>query len=414
MVVFWGTVRSKTRFGQSFLPRFPCRSPKCVSVYGDEVLEQAFLWLKQEKSAASPNHDVWNIRRNWLQTKSDIQRSLINGTYSFEPLRHVVLDDGKALDIWSPRDTLVLKALQLALSDVLPVHDTCTHAKGRGGLKRAVRDLAEVLDADTDQPFHVMRTDVKSYYASIDHDILLDRLSRYIGDQNTINLISCFLKRSVEFGGTFVDYDRGISRGCALSPLLGAFYLHELDEALAKEPVFYIRYMDDIAIASNNKHRLRGAIAVINKTLNQLNLEKHPDKTFIGRASRGFDFLGYHFQQTATGKVILTLAQKTITNFENKLAALKDGATKAQRANARRQRNIRRRTNQSMSTSNNRSGLYEHDWHPRKEKDEPVEEQIRKYINRWFGWVCGGISYELVEPKKPRDVCVLDAARHWN
>ncbi len=41
-----------------------------------------------------------------------------------------------------------------------------------------------------------------------------------------------------------------------------------------------------------------------------LDLEKHPDKTFIGRTERGFDFLGYHF-----GPEGLTMAAKTIEQF---------------------------------------------------------------------------------------------------
>ena len=44
--------------------------------------------------------------------------------------------------------------------------------------------------------------------------------------------------------------------------------------------------------------------------LGSLNLEKHPQKTFIGRIERGFDFLGYHFRPDR-----LSVAAKTIENF---------------------------------------------------------------------------------------------------
>ena len=39
-------------------------------------------------------------------------------------------------------------------------------------------------------------------------------------------------------------------------------------------------------------------------------MEKHPDKTFIGRIERGFDFLGYHFNPAG-----LTVAKATIEKF---------------------------------------------------------------------------------------------------
>lgn len=63
--------------------------------------------------------------------------------------------------------------------------------------------------------------------------------------------------------------------------------------------------------------QLRGAVKVVNRMLGMLGLEKHPDKTFIGRIERGFDFLGYHF-----GPAGLTVAAKTIANFIEKASRL--------------------------------------------------------------------------------------------
>jgi RNA-directed DNA polymerase len=56
--------------------------------------------------------------------------------------------------------------------------------------------------------------------------------------------------------------------------------------------------------------KLRKAVRVVNQTLNGLQLEKHPEKTFIGKIERGFEFLGYHFRPGT-----LTVAQKTVERF---------------------------------------------------------------------------------------------------
>ena len=56
--------------------------------------------------------------------------------------------------------------------------------------------------------------------------------------------------------------------------------------------------------------KLREAIRVLNQTFSELRLEKHPDKTFIGRIGKGFDFLGYHFSPEG-----LSVAEKTIEKF---------------------------------------------------------------------------------------------------
>ncbi len=79
----------------------------------------------------------------------------------------------------------------------------------------------------------VLKTDVKSYYASIDHHHLLDRLAVPIKDKAVLNLIGQYLRRTAERGGEFFDYDRGISLGCPLSPLIGAFFLDDLDRRMA-------------------------------------------------------------------------------------------------------------------------------------------------------------------------------------
>ena len=53
--------------------------------------------------------------------------------------------------------------------------------------------------------------------------------------------------------------------------------------------------MDDILILAPTRWKLRRAVKTLNQGLEDLKLEKHPDKTFIGRIDKGFDILGYHF-----------------------------------------------------------------------------------------------------------------------
>jgi hypothetical protein len=111
------------------------------------------------------------------------------------------------------------------------------------------------------------------------------------------------LNRCVEWGGLYQDFKKGIPRGSSLSPLLGAFYLMELDHKMAKLDVKYFRYMEDILILATSRWKLKKAIQVLNQTINELKLEKHPEKTLIGRIERGFDFLSYHFHPTKALKV---------------------------------------------------------------------------------------------------------------
>ena len=121
------------------------------------------------------------------------------------------------------------------------------------------------------------------------HDSVQDRNLRYYLYQ--------IIHRTVEFGGEYKDIDDGISRGCPISPILGALYLQALDDQFETKNVYYIRYMNDILILSKTRWQNRKVVRQLNQILSELKVEKHPDKTFIGKVERGFDFLGYHFSR---------------------------------------------------------------------------------------------------------------------
>ena len=272
----------------------------------DDVLEAAYDWLCRRRRNYPADADVWSCRQRWPAKKDRLKAELAAGRYRFGLLTRISLGDGEEIDLWSARDALVLKALAIVLAQHLPVSPRCTHVKGHGGAKAAVRGVMAHL---ADNRF-VMRTDVKAYYASLDHFLLLDQLAKYIKDRRVLNLLGQYLRRSAERGGEFWEYECGISLGCPLSPLMGAFFLNALDQRMERFGLFYVRFMDDILVLAPTRWRLRKAVKRVNEVLGRLHLEKHPEKTFIGRIEKGFDFLGYHFRPGQ-----LSVAQKTMEEF---------------------------------------------------------------------------------------------------
>ncbi len=67
------------------------------------------------------------------------------GRFRFGLLTRITLKDGEEIDLWSARDVLVRNALAIVLAKHLPVSPRCTHVKGRGGAKAAVRQLMRHL-----------------------------------------------------------------------------------------------------------------------------------------------------------------------------------------------------------------------------------------------------------------------------
>ena len=123
------------------------------------------------------------------------------------------------------------------------------------------------------------------------------RFHDYIEDRTIMGYVWQFPNRCVKWGGLYQDIRRGIPRGASLSPPLGAFYLLDLDRRMEGLDVKYFRYMDDILILAPTRWKLKRPVRVLNETFAELKLEKHPDKTAMGRIEKGFDFLGYHFAQ---------------------------------------------------------------------------------------------------------------------
>jgi hypothetical protein len=137
--------------------------------------------------------------------------------------KKVTLSDGETIALWSPADALVIKVLTSIVHARLQpaLNRTCYHLKGHGGLKGAVREVIKVLPCYR----FFCKTDVRSYYDSIDHYTLLLQLHEHIRDRTIIGYMRQFLNRCVEWGGLYQNFRRGIPRVASLSPLLGAFYL---------------------------------------------------------------------------------------------------------------------------------------------------------------------------------------------
>ena len=261
-------------------------------IASDAVLHQAYVWLCERRQDYSPNDDVWDVRWRWEEIRPQLQAQLREGTYRLGPVRRFHRGD-ETIEVWSALDALVLKATALVLTaHWLPDFSPhCHHLQGRGGAKAAVRFVHEHLAANT----FVFRTDVKSYYASIDHDILLGLLEQAVPDRRVLDLLRQYVRRTIYDGGLYEAVERGISLGCPLSPLMGALYLKLLDERVETTGLAYARFMDDWVILAPTRWKLRAAIRLVNQTLAELHVEQHHDKTIIGRISRGFDFLGYAF-----------------------------------------------------------------------------------------------------------------------
>ncbi len=136
----------------------------------------------------------------------------------------------------------------------------------------------------------VLKGDIKRFFDSIDHEILINILKEYISDNNTISLLNTII------GSFQVKEGKGLPLGNLTSQLFSNIYLNKFDQFIKHQihANFYIRYADDFIILSNNKEWLKEQINLIKDfLLIELKLDINTNKTFIKSIASGVDFLGW-------------------------------------------------------------------------------------------------------------------------
>lgn len=159
--------------------------PTLSSLIDDTVLDEAWPWLCKRRKDCPASADIWWLRQDWHLEKPRLVHALSNGHYQFEPLQKLTRSDGEVIELWTARDALVLKAMAIVMGQAFEVSPHCTHVKGHGGAKAAVREVADALP----EYRFVFRTDVKAFYASIDHITVYEQLCERIEDKDLRRLL---------------------------------------------------------------------------------------------------------------------------------------------------------------------------------------------------------------------------------
>ena len=146
----------------------------------------------------------------------------------------------------------------------------------------------------------VVDADLKSYFDTIPHDRLMEKVKERIADGRVLELIKSFLKAGVM--DQLKHYEAGVTgtpQGAVISPLLANIYLNPLDHQMVQSGYEIVRYADDFVILCRSQQEAQAALVQIQQWVADTGLTLHPEKTRLVDASQpgGFDFLGYHFER---------------------------------------------------------------------------------------------------------------------
>ena len=109
--------------------------------------------------------------------------------------------------------------------------------------------------------------DLEKFFDKVNHDILIDRLSRRIEDKRVLDLIRKYLKSGIMLNGVVVSNEEGTPQGGPLSPLLSNIMLDEVDKELERRGHKFCRFANDCNIYVKRK---KAGLRVLNNILKKV------------------------------------------------------------------------------------------------------------------------------------------------
>ncbi len=258
--------------------------------------------------------DVAMFRLRLADNLSGLFFDLSKRTYCHGAYTKFTITDPKVREINKSvvRDRVVHHLLYTALCpyfDTKFIHDSYSYRLNKGTHRATKRftKFIHTVSHNNSRACWVLKCDIRKFFASIDHRILQNILTRHIVDKDILRLLGIIIESFNTEGKNGV----GLPLGNLTSQLLVNVYMNEFDQFVkhALKVKNYIRYADDFIFISSEKRELKLLLVRINSFLGEeLKLSLHPNKVFIKTITSGVDFLGWvHFPnhrvlRTATKK----------------------------------------------------------------------------------------------------------------
>jgi RNA-directed DNA polymerase len=287
-----------------------------VHVCKQSTLEEAYRMVKRNNGAPGIDGMTFDeIEQKGVESFIQvIQQELIDGSYqpARNRIKEILKENGKTRKLGIPtiRDRIVQGAVKLIIEPVFE-SDFQEGSYGYRPKRTAHQAIERVAEAVVKEKTRVIDLDLRAYFDTIKHHILLDKVAKRIADDKIMRLLNQMLKA----GGK-----EGVPQGGVISPVLSNIYLNEVDKMLekAKETtregkythLEYARFADDVVILVDDHHKWDWLWAGINKRLreelNKLQVHINEEKTKQLDLVKGdsFGFLGFDFRRlkTKTGK----------------------------------------------------------------------------------------------------------------
>lgn len=262
-------------------------------------LENLYAAWEEFLSGKGSKIDVQIFERNLFENIANLHSDLADKTYQHGDYHSFYINDPKRRHIHKAnvRDRLLHHAIYRLLYPFFEktfISDSYSCRLGKGVYK-AIDSFESKLykvSKNNIKTCWILKCDIRKFFDSIDHKILLDILCAYIPDPDIILL----LRNIIDSYHNAPNSGVGLPLGNLTSQLFANIYLNVFDQWIKHtvKITYYIRYADDFVVLAVDKSELEKLTEKIRIfLLERLNLTLHPTKIFLKTHNSGMDFLGW-------------------------------------------------------------------------------------------------------------------------
>jgi RNA-directed DNA polymerase len=297
-----------------------CRLMERVVEAGN--VKAALRRVKQNRG--SPGIDGMTVEElpAWLVTGwAGVREQLLSGAYQPKPVREqqIPKSGGGVRKLGIP--TVLDRLIQQCLLQVLqPGFDAgfSQHSYGfRPG--RSAHDAVCAAQRYIQEGRRVVvDVDLEKFFDRVNHDVLMGRLAKRLGDKRVLGLIRRYLEAGIMVNGVVVERYEGTPQGGPLSPLLANVLLDEVDKQLEKRGLCFVRYADDCNVYVRSKRAGQRALQTLRGLYARLRLRINEEKSAVDRPWNR-KFLGYSFWVAPGRKVKRRVAPKALKAMKERV-----------------------------------------------------------------------------------------------
>lgn len=268
------------------------------------------LWLAYRKAAKGKrgHAPAANFEMGVADKLVHLQAELRSRTYRPGQYKHFFIHEPKRRKISAApfRDRVVHHALCNIIEPIFDVRFIADSYANRVG--KGTHNAIDALQQFSQRNRYVLRVDIVKHFPSLDHQILYDEIAWTIHDVDLLWLIEQILQSGhgvlqdqyemVYFDGDDLfatERPRGLPIGNLTSQFWSNVYMNPLDWFVKRELgcADYLRYVDDMALFSDNKQQLWHWKQAIIERLARLRLTIHEREAQVMPCKRGIPWLGF-------------------------------------------------------------------------------------------------------------------------